>query len=77
MERVLATLRLLPSDPALHALSESIENDRARLLALAMGSHLSGREPPRLATAPPEIAAPPPRPFDDLDEQTETPHELS
>jgi len=51
MENVVAALRALPErDRAITTLVEAIEDDRARLLALAMGSHLSGRKPPRMST---------------------------
>ena len=51
MENILACLRALPDrDRPLNSLIEAIEDDRARLLALAMGSQLSGRTPPRMST---------------------------
>jgi hypothetical protein len=63
MDRVLAALRSLgESDHSLNTLIDSIEDDRARLLALSLGSHLSGRVPPRISThvADARPAVPPP-----------------
>lgn len=51
MDHVLAALKALGErDHSLNTLMNSIEDDRARLLALALGSHLSGRRPPRMST---------------------------
>jgi hypothetical protein len=53
IENVLFALRAIPErDHPLSCLIEAIEDDRARLLALALGSHLSGRMPPRISTVP-------------------------
>jgi hypothetical protein len=63
MDHVLAALRALGErDHPLNRLIDSIEDDRARLLALALGSHASGRMPPRMSTfvADARPAAPPP-----------------
>ena len=51
MDHVLAALRSLGErDYPLDRLIDSIEDDRARLLALALGSQVSGRMPPRMTT---------------------------
>lgn len=51
MASVLASLRAIPNpDDALNCLIGAIEDDCARLLALTMGSRLSGRLPPRMTT---------------------------
>ena len=51
MDHVLAALKSLGAgDHSLNTLIDSIEDDRARLLAFALGSHLSGRTPPRIST---------------------------
>jgi hypothetical protein len=51
MENVVAFLRALPDrDHPLNCLIDAIEDDRARLLALALGSQLTGRTPPRMST---------------------------
>jgi len=63
MDHVLAALRALGErDYPLNRLIDSIEDDRAQLLALALGSHVSGRVPPRMSTfvADARPAAPPP-----------------
>jgi hypothetical protein len=64
MDHVLTALRALGErDHPLNRLIDSIEDDRAHLLALALGSHASGRVPPRMTTVV-EDARParPPRP---------------
>jgi hypothetical protein len=51
IENVLASLRKLPDrDAAIASLIESVEDDRARLLAMTMGANLSGGRTPRLST---------------------------
>jgi hypothetical protein len=63
MDHVLTALRALGErDHPLNRLIESIEDDRAHLLALALGSRASGRVPPRISTvvADARPAAPPP-----------------
>jgi len=51
MDQVLGALRSLGEhDHPLNRLIDSIEDDRARLLALALGSQVSGRMPPRMTT---------------------------
>jgi hypothetical protein len=68
MEQVLAALRSLDEcDHPLNTLIASIEDDRARLLALALGSQASGRTPPRMSTevADARPATPPPEPGDE------------
>jgi hypothetical protein len=64
MDHVLASLRALGErDHPLNRLIDSIEDDRARLLALSLGARSSGRLPPRMTTvvADARPAAPPPR----------------
>jgi hypothetical protein len=63
MDHVLAALKSLGEcDHSLNTLMNSIEDDRARVHALALGSHLSGRTPPRISTyvADARPAMPPP-----------------
>jgi|GEM_PF-2843023 len=51
MGNVLATLRAIPErDDPLNCLIGAIEDDCARLLALTLGSQVSGRVPPRMST---------------------------
>jgi uncharacterized protein YbaP (TraB family) len=53
LEKVLTALRRLPDrDLTLNALIETIEDDRARLLAAVMSSRQSGRRPQRTASGP-------------------------
>jgi hypothetical protein len=67
LEKVLTALRRLPGrDATLNALIETIEDDRARLLAAFMGSRLTGRKPQRVTSSPVSyvspiaVASPPP-----------------
>lgn len=66
LEKVLTALRRMPDrDSTLNALIETIEDDRARLLAAVMDSQSSGRKPQRLASGPlpyvsPTVDASPP-----------------